>query len=163
MSSPTRQQQSNQADHTIAKLHNDIENYKNTLYGVNNKLVVFNDLKNDVSEHQTLIRESEGKRNELHAIIKQTGVSMSEETEKNKAYQTELANAAKQAAQKTFNLEGDMAQLKAHHESEKQALNDSHGQRQQAYVVQINEINAVHSKQIGVFKGEFSAQATSFK
>ena len=36
-------------DHTIAKLQNDIENFKNTLYGVNNKLVVHNDLKNDVS------------------------------------------------------------------------------------------------------------------
>lgn len=50
----------------IAKQQNDIENYKNTLYGVNNKLVVFNDLKNDVSVHQNLIRDSEGKRNELH-------------------------------------------------------------------------------------------------
>jgi len=94
MSSPTRANKE-AADHTIAKLQNDVENYKNTLYGVNNKLVVFNDLKNDVSVHQNLIRDSEQKRNELHDLIKQSGVTSAQEAEKNKAFQTELADAAK--------------------------------------------------------------------
>lgn len=122
-------------DHTIAKLQNDIENFKNTLYGVNNKLVVHNDLKNDVSVHQSLIRESETKRTELHNLIKTTNVSITEETQKNKAFQTELQDAVSQAKTKAFNLEADIANLKAYHRADKQALNDIHAEKQQAYVV----------------------------
>ena len=43
----------------------DNEHLRNTLIGLNEKLTVFNDLKTDLEQHQSLLEDSETHRGEL--------------------------------------------------------------------------------------------------
>ena len=59
----------------------ELEHKLNTLIALNEKLQVFNDLKKDVAENQTFVRESEGAREKLQFTITTTSQKLKEDTE----------------------------------------------------------------------------------
>ena len=75
----------------------ELEHKLNTLIALNEKLNVFNDLKNDVKENQTFVRESEGAREELHFKIK--------------TYETKLVDDTKMKAEFTESLQAKIREL----------------------------------------------------
>jgi hypothetical protein len=62
-------------------------------------LTVFNDLKSDVDQHQTLFNKSEAARDILQVTIQQTSVQINNQAQENSNYQDKLA--------------GEIAELKA--------------------------------------------------
>lgn len=61
------QQQS--VDFATQELHNEVEHLKNTLIGLNEKLIVFNDQKQDLEQHKTFVAHSEQARADLQQHI----------------------------------------------------------------------------------------------
>ena len=58
----------------------ELEDKLNTLIGLNEKLSVFTDLKRDVKENQSFVRESEDGREVLQVTITKTAESLKEDT-----------------------------------------------------------------------------------
>jgi hypothetical protein len=54
-------------------------------------LTVFNDLKSDVDQHQTLFNKSEAARDILQVTIQQTSVQIHNQAQENSNYQEKLA------------------------------------------------------------------------
>ena len=68
----------------------ELEHKLNTLIALNEKLQVFNDLKKDVSENQSFVRESEGAREKLQITITTTATRLKEDTEMKEKFQESL-------------------------------------------------------------------------
>lgn len=75
-------------DHRALVIDN--EHLRNTLIGLNEKLTVFNDLKNDLEQHQSMFEDSEVHREELQVHIKTTSVHIQSDSSQNKSYQDTL-------------------------------------------------------------------------
>ena len=68
----------------------ELEHKLNTLISLNEKLQVFNDLKNDVAENQAFVRESEEGRRQLQITITTTADKLKEDTETKQQFQESL-------------------------------------------------------------------------
>ena len=67
-----------------------MEHKLNTLIALNEKLQVFNDLKNDVAENKSFVREHESARETLQVVITNTATSLKEDTEMKEKFQESL-------------------------------------------------------------------------
>ena len=94
MSSPKRAQQHNQShgpsEHEYQLMANELDHHKNLLIGLNEKLTVFNDIKEDLEKHRSMISQSENARNDLQDSMKATSVQVSEHAADHKQYQETL-------------------------------------------------------------------------
>mmetsp|Transcript_18165 Transcript_18165/g.13216 ORF Transcript_18165/g.13216 Transcript_18165/m.13216 type:complete len:129 (+) Transcript_18165:93-479(+) len=70
----------------------DVENehLKTTVIALNEKIEVMNDLKEDVSNHKSMLKQSEEKRVELQIHIEKTAVVIKQDTQEHNSYQSEL-------------------------------------------------------------------------
>lgn len=112
----------------------DNESLKNTLYGVNEKLVVFNDLKKDVSDHQRLLQESESARAALQQVLQKSAVTLKDEAAKNLQFQSALKASTEAAHQERSAVEAQMKAQEIANDKAKQDLKREHQALQQNYI-----------------------------
>ena len=72
------------------KLQQELEHHKNLLIGLNEKLTVFNDLKQDLDSHKTMTHKHEVAREELQAHIAENALAVKDHAADGKSYQEKL-------------------------------------------------------------------------
>ena len=60
------------------------------LIGLNEKLLVFNDLKNDVESHKSMFKSSEGERERWQVSVREISTKVSSDLEHHQSYAHEL-------------------------------------------------------------------------
>jgi hypothetical protein len=93
----------------------ELEHKMQTLYALGQKLNVFNDLKNDVSESQNAFKTSEVAREKLQVTITTTAEKLKEDTEMKEKFQETLQQQIAEHAEKIQEQEREAARVKQVH------------------------------------------------
>ena len=117
----------------------ELEDKLNTLIGLNEKLSVFTDLKRDVKENQSFVRESEDGREVLQVTITKTAESLKEDTLTKVQYQNSLLEEIKSLKEHIQRQEELAAKTRQEHLAEI----DEIGRKNAQNVLRINEDHAV--------------------
>ena len=117
----------------------ELEDKLNTLIGLNEKLSVFTDLKRDVKENQSFVRESEEGREVLQVTITKTAESLKEDTLTKVQYQNSLLEEIKSLKEHIQRQEELAAETRQAHLAEI----DEIGRKNAQNVLRINEDHAV--------------------
>lgn len=79
----------------MLELETDNEHVKNVLIALNEKLLVFNDFKQDVANHKQFLKESENRRETLQMDIRTISTKVITDTQEHTSYESQLVNENK--------------------------------------------------------------------
>ena len=104
----------------------ELEHKLNTLIALNEKLNVFNDLKNDVAENQAIFKQSENEREKLQITITTNAQKLKEDSEMHEKFEQQLQEKIQSLMEEVQELEREMASLQQAHLEELNRQDEQH-------------------------------------
>ena len=128
--------------HQVLELNAENEHVKNIMIGLNEKLLAFNDFKQDVENHKAMLKSSEGEREQWQIKVRTISQKVMVDSQEHTAHRETLIQ--------------ENAQLKRKVESMEQEKARTH----QAHLDEVSRINAAHAGHLQRLNDEMAALNT---
>ncbi len=129
-------------------LQNEVDHLQNTLLGLNEKLIVFNDLKRDLATHKQMLQESETKRQQLQDKLTAKAAEMDVLQQDFIRNQSGLAEAIAQLTIDRNALDTQLFNIRKDHLQVVTGLNSEHIQRREEGFKIISDMKLEFQQQI---------------
>ena len=140
--------QNGPTDYEHEKLQQELEHHKNLLIGLNEKLTVFNDLKQDLDSHKTMTHKHEVAREELQAHIAENAQAFNDHAADGKSYQDTLIQENSNLKTLIQALEAKAAQALNDYNASLKAQNEAHIQKENQNIEQLNALKIAHTTRV---------------
>jgi hypothetical protein len=140
--------------HQVLELNAENEHVKNIMIGLNEKLLAFNDFKQDVENHKAMLKSSEGEREQWQIKVRTISQKVMVDSEEHTVQRESLIRENETLKRKIESMEQEKVRTHQLHLDEVSRINAAHAGQLQQLSNEIAQVNAKNSENLQALNKE---------